>query len=112
MRAEDMFVLDAAGEVLHTPEARPPPHKPPKLSECAPLFMSVRAQQDKGSWQQAGRACWRWWFALGTTRHVQRQRNAAVSRLAPRLPHHPAIPPAPARRLSCGAHAPCCTATP
>ena len=42
MRAEDMFVLDAAGEVLHTPEARPPPHKPPKLSECAPLFMSVR----------------------------------------------------------------------
>lgn len=43
MRPEDMFVLDAAGEVLHTPEARPPPYKPPKLSECAPLFMSVRA---------------------------------------------------------------------
>lgn len=44
MRAEDMFVLDAAGQVLHTPEARPPPYKPPKLSECAPLFMSVRAR--------------------------------------------------------------------
>lgn len=43
MRAEDMFVLDAAGEVVHTPEARPPPYKAPKLSECAPLFMSVRA---------------------------------------------------------------------
>lgn len=42
MRAEDMFVLDAAGEVVHTPEARPPPYKAPKLSECAPLFMSVR----------------------------------------------------------------------
>lgn len=41
MRPEDMFVLDAAGEVLHTPEARPPPYKPPKLSECAPLFMSA-----------------------------------------------------------------------
>ena len=42
MRAEDMFVLDRAGEVLQTPEARPPPHKAPKLSECSPLFMSVR----------------------------------------------------------------------
>jgi methylthioribulose 1-phosphate dehydratase/enolase-phosphatase E1 len=42
MRPEDMFVLDAEGTVLHAPEARPPPYKPPKLSECAPLFMSVR----------------------------------------------------------------------
>ena len=42
MRAEDMFVLDGDGEILHTPEARPPPYKAPKLSECAPLFMSVR----------------------------------------------------------------------
>jgi methylthioribulose 1-phosphate dehydratase/enolase-phosphatase E1 len=36
MEPRDMFVLDAAGNVLHTPEARPPPYKPPKLSECAP----------------------------------------------------------------------------
>lgn len=43
MRPEDMFVLDGTGNVLHTPEARPPPYKPPKLSECAPLFMSVRS---------------------------------------------------------------------
>ncbi|PSC73334.1 putative bifunctional methylthioribulose-1-phosphate dehydratase enolase-phosphatase E1 [Micractinium conductrix] len=41
MRAEDMFVLDTAGAVVHTPEARPAPYKPPKLSECAPLFMSA-----------------------------------------------------------------------
>lgn len=41
MRADDMFVLDAQGNILHTPEARPPPYKPPKLSECSPLFMSV-----------------------------------------------------------------------
>ena len=41
MREEDMFVLDAAGGVLHTPEARPAPYKPPKLSECSPLFMAV-----------------------------------------------------------------------
>ena len=42
MRAEDMFVLNSSGDVIHTPEARPPPYKAPKLSECAPLFMSVR----------------------------------------------------------------------
>lgn len=42
MRPEDMFVLNQAGEVLETPEARPEPYKPPKLSECSPLFMSVR----------------------------------------------------------------------
>ena len=41
MHADDMFVLDGAGNVLHAPAARPPPYKPPKLSECAPLFMSV-----------------------------------------------------------------------
>ena len=42
MRCEDMFVLDTKGDIVYTPEARPPPYKPPKLSECAPLFMSVR----------------------------------------------------------------------
>ena len=42
MVPEDMFVLDAAGEVLETPRSRPAPYNPPKLSECSPLFMSVR----------------------------------------------------------------------
>ena len=42
MTPEDMFVLDARGQVVAAPAARPPPAKPPKLSECAPLFMSVR----------------------------------------------------------------------
>jgi methylthioribulose 1-phosphate dehydratase/enolase-phosphatase E1 len=41
MLPSDMYVLDGAGEVLEEPTARPPPYKPPKLSECAPLFMSV-----------------------------------------------------------------------
>eukprot|EP00879_Flechtneria_rotunda_P021292 GHRR01022435.1.p1 GENE.GHRR01022435.1~~GHRR01022435.1.p1 ORF type:complete len:105 (+),score=16.62 GHRR01022435.1:408-722(+) len=41
MEPRDMFVLDAQGNVLHTPEARSPPYKPPKLSECAPLFTAV-----------------------------------------------------------------------
>ena len=43
MKEDDMFVLNAAGEVLHTPAAKPPPARPPKLSECSPLFMAVRA---------------------------------------------------------------------
>ena len=42
MKEDDMFVLDAAGEVLHTPAAKPLPARPPKLSECSPLFMAVR----------------------------------------------------------------------
>lgn len=42
MRAEDMFVLDAKGDVLEAPAARPPPYPAPKLSECSPLFMAVR----------------------------------------------------------------------
>ena len=42
MRPEDMFVLDMKGNILVSPEARPPPYKPPKLSECSPLFMLVR----------------------------------------------------------------------
>ena len=41
MQPDDMFVLDAQGEVLHTPAAKPPPNRAPKLSECSPLFMSV-----------------------------------------------------------------------
>ena len=46
MRAEDMCVLNSNGDVTFTPEARPPPYKAPKLSECSPLFMSVRDHLD------------------------------------------------------------------
>jgi methylthioribulose 1-phosphate dehydratase / enolase-phosphatase E1 len=49
MRPEDMFVLDAAGNVLETPEARPPPYKPPKLSECSPLFMAAYNLRNAGA---------------------------------------------------------------
>ncbi|KFM23338.1 putative bifunctional methylthioribulose-1-phosphate dehydratase/enolase-phosphatase E1 [Auxenochlorella protothecoides] len=49
MRPEDMFVLDLKGNVTHTPEPRGPPYKPPKLSECAPLFQSVRAYDLAGA---------------------------------------------------------------
>ena len=47
MVPDDMFVLDAAGEVLETPRSKPAPYKPPKLSECSPLFMSVRCHPSK-----------------------------------------------------------------
>ena len=49
MRPEDMFVLDSAGAVIHTPEARPPPYRPPKLSECAPLFLSAYELRGAGA---------------------------------------------------------------
>lgn len=42
MQPDDMFVLDAKGEILHTPAPKPPPAREPKLSECSPLFMAVR----------------------------------------------------------------------
>ena len=45
----DMFVLDASGNVVHTPAAKPPPNKPPKLSECAPLFMSAYELRGAGA---------------------------------------------------------------
>lgn len=42
MIPSDMYVLDATGDiVLESPVPRPPPYKPPKLSECSPLFLAV-----------------------------------------------------------------------
>jgi methylthioribulose 1-phosphate dehydratase/enolase-phosphatase E1 len=49
MEPSDMFVLDAAGNVLETPTARPPPYKPPKLSECAPLFTAAYELRGAGA---------------------------------------------------------------
>lgn len=49
MQPDDMFVLDSKGDIIHTPAAKPPPNRPPKLSECSSLFMAVRGQ--------AGHAC-------------------------------------------------------
>lgn len=49
MQPDDMFVLDAQGEVLHTPAAKPPPNRPPKLSECSPLFMSAYELRNAGA---------------------------------------------------------------
>ncbi|KAL5989844.1 hypothetical protein ACLOJK_010739 [Asimina triloba] len=42
MVAEDMYVLSSSGTFLSAPSAKPYPHKAPKCTDCAPLFMKVR----------------------------------------------------------------------
>ena len=102
MEAQDMFVLDARGGVVHTPEARPPPYKAPKLSECAPLFMSVRLRAVAAGGGGGVRAAQRW----GPTSAgpcLSRQPAAGKARC---VPH-----PNPRRPTSCAALARCSTAT-
>lgn len=41
MVPEDMYVLSPDGSVLSSPTVKPYPHKPPKCSDCGPLFMKV-----------------------------------------------------------------------
>jgi len=49
MQEDDMFVLAADGAVLETPTAKPYPQKPPKLSECSPLFMAAYELRGAGA---------------------------------------------------------------
>lgn len=49
MAPTDMFVLDGKGDVVESPQARPPPYPAPKLSECSPLFMSAYELRDAGA---------------------------------------------------------------
>ncbi|KAK9150148.1 hypothetical protein Syun_008457 [Stephania yunnanensis] len=41
MVAEDMYVVSSNGSVLSGPKFKGYPHKPPKCSDCAPLFMKI-----------------------------------------------------------------------
>lgn len=41
MIPEDMYVMSSDGSILEEPVAKPAPHKPPKCSECGPLFLKV-----------------------------------------------------------------------
>lgn len=41
MEPEDMYVISHDGSVLSAPSPKPYPHKPPKCTDCDPLFMKV-----------------------------------------------------------------------
>ena len=41
MQPEDMYVLSGAGALLSAPSPKPYPNKPPKCTDCGPLFMKV-----------------------------------------------------------------------
>lgn len=49
MKPSDMFLVGMNGEVIEAPKALPPPAKPPKLSECAPLFLSAYELRNAGA---------------------------------------------------------------
>ncbi|KAJ3671883.1 hypothetical protein LUZ60_007962 [Juncus effusus] len=49
MVAEDMYVLTGDGEVICKPEQKPYPHKLPKCTDCAPLFMKAYKMREAGA---------------------------------------------------------------
>ncbi|KAH9650632.1 putative bifunctional methylthioribulose-1-phosphate dehydratase/enolase-phosphatase E1 [Citrus sinensis] len=49
MEPEDMYVLSGNGTTLSSPSPKPYPHKPPKCSDCAPLFMKAYEKRDAGA---------------------------------------------------------------
>ncbi|CAO2144130.1 unnamed protein product [Urochloa humidicola] len=49
MVAEDMYVFSADGKVLSAPAAKPWPNKPPKCTDCAPLFMKAYQMRGAGA---------------------------------------------------------------
>ncbi|KAK9688892.1 hypothetical protein RND81_09G019200 [Saponaria officinalis] len=49
MMPEDMYVLSSDGSVVFTPTQKPYPHKPPKCSDCGPLFMKAYQMRDAGA---------------------------------------------------------------
>uniref|UniRef100_J3N8E1 Probable bifunctional methylthioribulose-1-phosphate dehydratase/enolase-phosphatase E1 n=1 Tax=Oryza brachyantha TaxID=4533 RepID=J3N8E1_ORYBR len=49
MVAEDMYVMSADGKVLSSPVSKPWPHKPPKCTDCAPLFMKAYLMRGAGA---------------------------------------------------------------
>ncbi|GAB4849498.1 hypothetical protein Ancab_004292 [Ancistrocladus abbreviatus] len=49
MLPEDMYILSPDGAILSSPSQKPYPHKPPKCSDCAPLFMKAFQMRNAGS---------------------------------------------------------------
>ncbi|KAG4161353.1 hypothetical protein ERO13_D01G049400v2 [Gossypium hirsutum] len=49
MEPEDMYVLSGDGAIISSPSPKPYPHKPPKCSDCAPLFMKAYHMRNAGA---------------------------------------------------------------
>ncbi|XP_030489753.2 probable bifunctional methylthioribulose-1-phosphate dehydratase/enolase-phosphatase E1 1 isoform X2 [Cannabis sativa] len=49
MVPEDMYIISPNGSVLSAPSPKPYPHKPPKCSDCGPLFMKAYEMRDAGA---------------------------------------------------------------
>uniref|UniRef100_A0A5B6ZFX8 Probable methylthioribulose-1-phosphate dehydratase n=1 Tax=Davidia involucrata TaxID=16924 RepID=A0A5B6ZFX8_DAVIN len=49
MVPEDMYVLSPSGSILSSPVSKPYPHKPPKCSDCAPLFLKAYEMRNAGA---------------------------------------------------------------
>ncbi|RAL38141.1 hypothetical protein DM860_000835 [Cuscuta australis] len=49
MVEEDMYVLSPNGTILSEPSAKPYPHKPPKCSDCGPLFLKAYEMRNAGA---------------------------------------------------------------
>ncbi|KAL6314727.1 hypothetical protein AAG906_027074 [Vitis piasezkii] len=49
MVPEDMYVLSPSGCFLSSPSPKPYPNKPPKCSDCAPLFMKAYLMRNAGA---------------------------------------------------------------
>lgn len=49
MMPEDMYILSSDGTVVSSPSPKPYPHKPPKCSDCGPLFMKTYQIRNAGA---------------------------------------------------------------
>lgn len=49
MVPDDMYVLSASGSILSAPSQKPYPYKPPKCSDCAPLFLKAYEMRNAGA---------------------------------------------------------------
>ncbi|KAJ4981552.1 hypothetical protein NE237_032389 [Protea cynaroides] len=49
MLPQDMYVLSSTGSILSHPSPKPYPHKPPKCTDCASLFMKAYEMRNAGA---------------------------------------------------------------
>ncbi|CAO2833388.1 unnamed protein product [Amaranthus hypochondriacus] len=49
MLPEDMYILSSDGSIIWTPSPKPYPHKAPKCSDCAPLFIKAYHMRNAGA---------------------------------------------------------------